>query len=558
MVSALAGSGVVINEVAPATGSVNKWVELYNASDDAVDIGGWRLMRGTQKFGNNIPGGTSLGAHEFYVVESTVSLPLNANGKPLKLMTGPASTGVEADSVDYGVLLAGKSYARVADGDDTFVVRAAADVTKGTSNSGAFPAVPTNLRRVAKDDGEVLPCSPVPVVTPQTVWPTWDANAEPDFNHYEYTSYNADGKVGINEKKFTTAQYKHNWVPTEDGKSGFKVRAVDDAGNKSAWSDICYITYDSQPPTVTLSSPAGNPTVGGNTLTLRGSIVDPNGISEYRFQRLDENKKNTIGNSVIGGHTAINNGVIGELSIGDLPSGTYFVRVWATDAAGNKSTPVYAQFTIDHTPPAVTGHSTGTPHPMASTDAITLAGQVTGDFKTLELTQDDGELSMTMPLSYDKNGNWTYELPKDRVVAGTYTFTVVAADAYGNESAPAVLSVTARPYLPSEEKSMRATASLKSPSAPRFIAPRTFAAGTTAPFTATEPKEKPDDTAVLGTETAKEPAQPDELPVVAATESGWKVFGVAWYWWALIAAIVAAGAWATVASVRRRKVAEVV
>jgi len=62
------------------------------------------------------------------------------------------------------------------------------------------------------------------------------ANTEPDFDHYEYVSFNVDGSTGP-IRTFTTPYFNASWwtVPTE-GTYGVQIRAVDKAGNKSAWS----------------------------------------------------------------------------------------------------------------------------------------------------------------------------------------------------------------------------------------------------------------------------------------------------------------------------------
>ncbi len=109
------------------------------------------------------------------------------------------------------------------------------------------PAVPTNLHRIVKNGGASLACGDYSIR--QTLYPTWDANIESDFSHYEYTSYNG-ASIGINEQLMPTNQFVHNWAPAADGMNGYKVRSVDTSGNKSEWSDICYINYDSTPPSV--------------------------------------------------------------------------------------------------------------------------------------------------------------------------------------------------------------------------------------------------------------------------------------------------------------------
>jgi predicted benzoate:H+ symporter BenE len=63
------------------------------------------------------------------------------------------------------------------------------------------------------------------------------------------------------------------------------------------------------------------------------------------------------------------------------------------------------------------------------------------------------------------------------------------------------------------------------------------------PFAPNETKTAETDTlnsAVLGTQTTKDPSadQNAKTVAVAATESGWKFFGLAWYWWALLVGFV--------------------
>ena len=64
----------------------------------------------------------------------------------------------------------------------------------------------------------------------------WTATSEPDFDHYEYISYNADGSTGP-LRTFTTNYFNASWwtIPAE-GTYGVQIRAVDKAGNKSPWS----------------------------------------------------------------------------------------------------------------------------------------------------------------------------------------------------------------------------------------------------------------------------------------------------------------------------------
>ena len=196
------------------------------------------------------------------------------------------------------------------------------------------PQVPTGLHRVPKSDtGKVLACGIT--ITRQTLYPTWDKNAEmsPYFSHYEYSSFNG-GTPGIVEREFDTNQFVHNWVPPTDGTFSWQVRSVDIGGNKSPWSDKCYVTYDSEAPEQVLGMTIFQ---DGNNIGCDASVTkrlitvnwddstDPN-LKHYRYQADDGvgpiDFTTTVGVSERTG------------SIRDK-DGTYMYRVQAIDKAGN-------------------------------------------------------------------------------------------------------------------------------------------------------------------------------------------------------------------------------
>lgn len=114
---------IVINEIFPATGSANKWVELYNKAAEPLDISNWRLYRNSSNWSTVFTSGTTISGHGFIYFESTsASLPLSSGGSPIELWTGPVSTGMQIDSVDWGSLTAGQTYGRTTDGNTAFQV----------------------------------------------------------------------------------------------------------------------------------------------------------------------------------------------------------------------------------------------------------------------------------------------------------------------------------------------------------------------------------------------------------------------------------------------------
>jgi hypothetical protein len=93
-----------------------------------------------------------------------------------------------------------------------------------------------------------------------------------------------------------------------------------------------------------------------------------------------------------------------------------------------------------------------------------------------------------------------------------------------------------------------------------FMVPDTFGS---VPFVPSEAKTATADTlggALLSTQTTKDPNadQNAKTVAVAATESGWKLFGLYWYWWVLlIGGFALVMTWRKVRARRRMAVADI-
>ncbi len=221
------------------------------------------------------------------------------------------------------------------------------------------PAVPTGLRRIAPNEGgRIYTCGSYSKI--QRMWPDWDDNTEDDFNHYEYTSFNAPyGAIGLHQRVFTNSifQYNGTWMPQE-GTYGFAVRAVDDAGNASAWAlggtetlaDSCQITYDDTPPSGTIDAIkyAGGtiePTkfmTNASMPTIVGTATDDNAVGSVSLS--------------VNGHTypATVSGNSWEATVTDvIPEGTNTMTLTVSDQAGNTTTVTKSIFIDTHAPTAV-------------------------------------------------------------------------------------------------------------------------------------------------------------------------------------------------------------
>jgi uncharacterized protein YdeI (BOF family) len=98
----------------------DEWIELYNASNQSVDLSGWKLddvKGGSSPY--KIPSGTSINAHGFLLFfASETHVGLNNDGDTVRLLH-PDDT--IADKFKYEPIETNKSYARRPDGGDTWV-----------------------------------------------------------------------------------------------------------------------------------------------------------------------------------------------------------------------------------------------------------------------------------------------------------------------------------------------------------------------------------------------------------------------------------------------------
>ncbi len=242
-------------------------------------------------------------------------------------------------------------------------------------------------------------------------------------------------------------------------------------------------------------------------------------------------------------------GTLGSVAIGNLPSGDYYVSLRAKDSLGNMSDLSYVKFTVDHTAPVVTLQSDKT-NPMASSQ-VTFSGKVTNgaDLDTLALYNGAVQVA-DLTGSVDSNGHWSYAFPPEDLIAGNYTFTVVAMDTRGNESdvttsPQSVLSMNVTPFVPGRGATI-------SPDVTQQLV-RAFTVPTSVVATVPTPQKDNNDQAVLGTQTEKAAGSDaaNKTAAIAPTENGWKLFGIVWYWWLLILAVVALLVWRMAAWVRR-------
>ncbi|HNP88034.1 MAG TPA: lamin tail domain-containing protein, partial [Kouleothrix sp.] len=173
--SALAQSAptILINEFMPRPSSGPEWAELFNLSDNDIDLGGCKIdddtIGGTR---TTIAAGTIIPAHGLVVVQLSANI-LNDTGSDAIQLSD--AVGNLIDNATYSAATAGQSYARLPDGGTTFTKGAP---SQGQWNSGiaptALPATNTPLPSATPAD-TATPTNP----PPSTFTATASATATP-------------------------------------------------------------------------------------------------------------------------------------------------------------------------------------------------------------------------------------------------------------------------------------------------------------------------------------------------------------------------------------------
>lgn len=288
---------------------------------------------------------------------------------------------------------------------------------------------------------------------------TWNESTDNTAGNvrYEFRSSQDSSQLDTVPASSMLNQPKIHSSGAVDGIWYWQVRAIDVAGNKSAWSAVWNMTIDTQAPTLMVNTPYDGEVFGGvgkKQITVTSYMEDAWGLQQYFID--------------------INPAVSPLLS-------------------------EETEETEEETPELATS---------ASLDVIAIFNA--DDF-------EDGEYVITVRVT-DKAGNVTEE---NRTIVIQHATVVVpgqGSDAATSDDSDVLAQLTQRLTQP-------------------FSVPYSFASSTGGSQTSQE---------VLGLEDGNEDdvASGEQIVAAAPSTEGWKLFGVAWYWWLLLVAIVGvASAW---------------
>jgi parallel beta-helix repeat protein len=388
---------------------------------------------------------------------------------------------------------------------------------------------------------------------------SWAAPADNDVAYYEYAEYNNTPPTSdVTIPSWMKVIAAPNTTTTDTAWQSnvtiyWRVRAVDTAGNKGAWSETRTIVSDYVDPTASV----GTATVNGDQLSVSASASDDlSGVQSISIGLYDlsGNKIGDISNQTFTDHELNKTVDVVGFDLDDLPlnqNGTFEIRVSARDWANNESNVATTEISVfvDRDSPEVTISS------ISTTDTTPL----------LSGTVDDADPNTTVVVSIDGeeftatnngDGTWSYQVLTP-LTLGTYVISVIAEDSRVNVSsvdsgtltifAP-VLSTTDEPVVDetSTDAQPQDTSTANLPLA--FGPAANFAVlGTTTDVPAGDTEDTDQD--VQGATTDDIIAQ----ALDATNNTDGSVFGLAWYWWLAIIGGAAVIIWGVASAIRGRQ-----
>lgn len=309
-------------------------------------------------------------------------------------------------------------------------------------------------------------------------------------------------------------------APLHDGMWYWQVRAVT-AATKGNWSEVWNVQIDTVGPLLSITQPLEG-VLGNTPVSFNAEITDSNSVASFAVELDGQVITAQIAQTPTRAGLQLNK----EWALGQLTEGSHTIRVTATDDYGH-STELTRLFAIDTMPPEITVSIlenqviTGiVPVEVYGNEPGTYAIQISSGEKEIFTESSLGaQAGNTLRYGYSWN---TWDVP-----SGAYEIRFTGKDAVGNEAsivrhvtiANASISaeITKDPLL--EELSVQLSQPL--------IMPKVVEAPVSV--AAVDPPKIND---LSREQEVLLSAVPEFVPV-AATENGWRLFGVLWYWWLL-------------------------
>jgi len=332
----------------------------------------------------------------------------------------------------------------------------------------------------------------------------------------------------------TNSLYRDN---LSEGQWYWQVRTLNGT-DVSSWSDVWSFVIDTRMPVISTSIQDRRTVSGLQSLDMStGEELHPN--------RYDIQIKATDGTVVAEGSRDNDSSAsyIFTWDTTQVTNGVYTIVFSAVDAAQNEAAPLQRTITVANTPsPPQVPAPTMT---IAGSDGVNVNGLVSAVDATFTVDIDGVARPDVAPTTdtqlQDGMYMWTFTLPKD-IQDGYLHKISITAHANGRDSETQQITVTANnaPVIMRTNDPLleQLSVSLSQPFTPLSTT------SSVAPVPVLATPEMQSNQKVSDIHVSPSNDQSDVF-VATPTESGWKLFGVLWYWWGLAVLVIFIGGYVT-------------
>jgi hypothetical protein len=522
-------NSVVINEF--KLDDHTAWIELYNTTSVTIDVSHWRLRNETNNF-QEITG--SIESHKFKVVE--VGNLFAAQEGVISLQN---DHGAEVNEITYGTTTVPTSTSSQS------VARTAGNTWKLGIPT---PEEPNEFDVLAPS----VPSGGQPhdaVMTTHSFNFSWDEshdNFSPTIAYELRASLDAN-QLGDASDSASTAWYSSRLETNSfaflsitsamDGMWYWQVRAIDESGNKSTWSNTWHVLVDTNGPAIAVQNPKPAELFGGpgrQLIEFSASIDDDSGVKSYSVQ-LDGVDKTKV---VLEGQPMPNVTTTGSFNANELEDGDHIIRLSATDYFGNENE-LLRGFTVDKIAPVITTSIEDNQVVVGTVQVNLLAAEAHPDVYTIEILKDGRPIAKGdsgVKVKNTNGNNLIYEWDTTKLSNGNYQLQLSGRDMAGNESTILrnirINNVIAGSGGISTKENVDSLLDQLSKELSQPLL-TTNAPDITSQVPVIVSKVATDGNANAARFLTPETDRNAKV-IVAPSEHGWRIFGVLWFWWALL------------------------
>jgi hypothetical protein len=230
---------------------------------------------------------------------------------------------------------------------------------------------------------------------------------------YEYEVTYTDPVTGAESAWTTTLSdpnFSGSFAPNGEGLRTIRVRAIDNVGNVSDWSDPCTIYYDPTQPVVDELTDATY-SEGDTVPVITVNASDNYELDEIRAEiTLPDGSTMSTYDDISSGTYDLTADIRATMPLFDtsiMYEGDYVVEYWVTDEAGNESTHYTVTYTLENVAPSITSFTASATN-ITEGDTVNFSGTFTDPsyLPSGNLGGSPDDSNWTVEINYGEGGGF--------------------------------------------------------------------------------------------------------------------------------------------------------